>query len=72
MSGSVIHVRHLRKRFGERTALAIDVLDIAEGSLTAVFGPNGAGKTTLIRLVSGLWLPTAQARGARRRGGVGR
>ncbi len=32
-------------------------LDIARGSLLAIFGPNGGGKTTLLKLIAGILKP---------------
>ncbi|WP_433359402.1 ATP-binding cassette domain-containing protein [Actinoplanes sp. CA-142083] len=36
-------------------------LSLPAGSTVAVVGPNGAGKTTLIKLLTGLYVPTAGA-----------
>ena len=34
-------------------------LDVGDGEFVAVVGPSGCGKSTLMRLVTGLWPPTA-------------
>jgi ABC-2 type transport system ATP-binding protein len=47
MDGPAIEVRGLRKRFGEKKAVAGIDLDIAAGSLAGLVGPNGAGEDHL-------------------------
>ena len=57
MSGPLLEVDHLAKRFGGIVATDDLVLDVAPGELHAVIGPNGAGKTTLIAQLSGQLRP---------------
>jgi ABC-type sulfate/molybdate transport systems ATPase subunit len=57
--GSVLRLRDIRLRRGDRDVLTIDELDLAAGERLAVLGPNGAGKTTLLRLLAALDTPTA-------------
>ncbi len=52
-----IHITGLKKNYGEQTALHIDSLQIAPGSLTGIVGNNGAGKTTMFRLLLDLIRP---------------
>ena len=47
----------LRKRYGDKDALAGLDLRVARGSVHGVLGPNGAGKTTLVRVLSTLLRP---------------
>lgn len=50
----VINLRGLRKRFGQRAALAGIDLSLDGQQIVGVAGPDGAGKTTLIRALAGL------------------
>ncbi len=45
------HLRQVVKRYGDRTVLAIDELEIEAGRTLAILGPSGAGKSTLLRLL---------------------
>jgi len=57
MSGPLLRVENLAKRFGGIVATDDLSLDVAPGELHAVIGPNGAGKTTLIAQLSGQLTP---------------
>lgn len=46
-----IHIDHVLKKYGEKTAVDIPQLDIAEGEIIGLVGNNGAGKTTLFRIM---------------------
>jgi heme exporter protein A len=48
----------LRRRFGERDALAGLDLVVAAGETVLVTGPNGAGKTTLLRILATVLRPS--------------
>jgi sulfate transport system ATP-binding protein len=52
-----IEVQHIRKQFGEFTALDDVSLQFPDGQLTALLGPSGCGKTTLLRIIAGLEHP---------------
>lgn len=54
MTGSVIVVSELTRRFGSKTALASVSLSVPRGGVYGLVGANGAGKTTLIRHLLGL------------------
>ncbi len=53
MSGPLLSVRGLSKRFGAILATDNLYLDIARGEMHALIGPNGAGKTTFIGQLTG-------------------
>jgi len=54
-----LHVRGLRKRYGEQEVVCGVDLDVAPGECFGLLGPNGAGKTTTLRLCLGLAYPDA-------------
>ncbi|ACZ40797.1 phosphate ABC transporter ATP-binding protein [Sphaerobacter thermophilus] len=51
-------LEHVTVRYGARTVLSIDHLEIPAGEFLAVVGPSGAGKSTLLRLLCFLERPT--------------
>jgi len=53
VSGAVVHVRGLRKRYGGREVVRGVDLDVRPGEIVALLGPNGAGKTTIVELLTG-------------------
>ncbi len=57
MGEPAIVVRGLRKKFGDKEAVAGIDLEIAAGSLAGLVGPNGAGKTTSLSMMTGLLRP---------------
>jgi branched-chain amino acid transport system ATP-binding protein len=59
MSGTLLTVAGLTKRFGTFAAVDDVDFDVAEGAIHSIIGPNGAGKTTLFRLLTGVHGPTS-------------
>ncbi|AJX34407.1 ABC transporter ATP-binding protein [Burkholderia oklahomensis] len=55
----VVVARGLTKRFGAFTAVDALDLSITRGEVVGFIGPNGAGKSTTIRLLCGLFAPSA-------------
>jgi ABC-2 type transport system ATP-binding protein len=54
----VIEVDHLRKTYGDLTAVDDISFTAQPGKIFGLLGPNGAGKTTTIGCISGLLTPT--------------
>ncbi len=59
MNESVLKVKNLTKRYGQRIAVDNITFEIFEGEIFGFLGPNGAGKTTTIKLIAGLAKPTS-------------
>jgi len=52
--GVPLALKHLAKRYGQRTVLNQAQLAIEPGEFVAIVGRSGCGKSTLLRLVAGL------------------
>lgn len=48
-----VHVRGLRKRYGDVTAVRDLDLRIGHGEVFGILGPNGAGKSTTVEILQG-------------------
>ena len=59
MSQTAIEVDGLRRRYGDREALAGVSFDVRRGELFALLGPNGGGKSTLFRILATILPPSA-------------
>ncbi len=59
MTSLAINTQHLRKEFGEKTAVSDLTLQVKRGEVFGFLGPNGAGKTTSVKMLLGLITPTA-------------
>jgi ABC-type branched-subunit amino acid transport system ATPase component len=53
MTGPLLIVASISRRFGGIRAVDNASFDVQEGSITGLIGPNGAGKTTAFNLISG-------------------
>ncbi|TNH03864.1 ATP-binding cassette domain-containing protein [Testudinibacter sp. TR-2022] len=49
-----LQIRHISKKYAEKTILNDISLTIPKGKITSFIGPNGAGKSTLLAIISRL------------------
>jgi ABC-2 type transport system ATP-binding protein len=54
MTTAAVVVEDLRKRYGDKVAVAEIGFSVTEGEIFGILGPNGAGKTTTVECVAGL------------------
>ena len=59
MSGAVLRVDRVRKRYGGVVAVDGVSLSVGAGELLGLIGPNGSGKSTLFDCITGLVTPDA-------------
>jgi len=58
-NGNAIEISHLKKMFGDFTAVDDVSFTVKRGEIFGLLGPNGAGKSTIIRMLCTLTRPTA-------------
>lgn len=54
-----IIVSEITKKYGDFTAVGNVSFEVKKGTVLGLLGPNGAGKTTVIKMLCGLFPPTA-------------
>ena len=54
----LLSARHIEHHYRGRCVLAVDEIEFAAGTITALVGPNGSGKSTLLRILGFLEPPT--------------
>ena len=59
MTGPILQVKGVTKRYGGLTANSAISFDVAPREILSVIGPNGAGKSTLFKQIAGFVTPTA-------------
>ena len=57
MTGNLLEITDLNKKFGEIKALNDFDCDVREREILGIIGPNGAGKTTLFNIITGFIHP---------------
>lgn len=55
----VVHTHNLTKQFGDEIAVDSITMQIPRGKILGFIGPSGCGKTTTVRLMLGVYHPTA-------------
>lgn len=55
----LLRVKDLSVHYGKAMALKNISLEMAHGTVVTIIGANGAGKSTVLKVLSGLWPPTA-------------
>src|SRR5262245_60785267 len=58
MGDAVVETTGLRKRFGDKLAVADLSLSVRRGEVFGFLGPNGAGKATSLKMLLGLVRPS--------------
>ncbi|MBI1785794.1 ABC transporter ATP-binding protein [Candidatus Sumerlaeota bacterium] len=59
MSGVILEIDQLTKRYGDRLAVDHLSLQVNKGDIYGFLGHNGAGKSTTIRMIMGMVWPTS-------------
>jgi ribose transport system ATP-binding protein len=59
ITGPLLEVRGIAKRFGAVVALQDASLEVQPGEVHALMGANGAGKSTLVKVLTGAFRPDA-------------
>ena len=54
---TILHLRNIKKSFGETRVLSGIDLEIQRGEFITLLGSSGCGKTTTLRIIAGLESP---------------
>jgi ABC-2 type transport system ATP-binding protein len=58
-AGTIIHAAGLTKQFGNEIAVEDVSFEVPNGAIFGYVGPSGSGKTTTLRLLTGIYTPSA-------------
>lgn len=58
-AGTIIHAAGLTKQFGNEVAVEDVSFEVPNGAIFGYVGPSGSGKTTTLRLLTGIYTPSA-------------
>lgn len=56
---AIVHAQSLTKQFGDQFAVRDVTFQVPRGTIFGFIGPSGCGKTTTVRLMAGIYEPTA-------------
>lgn len=59
MSQYIVEMTNIVKEFGDVTAISEGHFDLIEGEIHSLIGENGTGKSTMMKLLFGMYPPTA-------------
>ncbi|MCI1974351.1 MAG: ABC transporter ATP-binding protein [Limosilactobacillus sp.] len=59
MTEATIQFKHVQKRFGDNLVLPDLSFQIKRGEFVTILGTSGSGKTTTLKMINGLWQPSA-------------
>ncbi len=59
MSGNIIELSHIQKKFGDHLVLRDISLSVKKGEVVSIIGSSGSGKSTMLRCINLLETPTS-------------
>lgn len=59
MNKPAIQFKHVRKSFGHNTVIPDLSFTVNAGEFVTILGSSGSGKTTTLKMINGLWQPSA-------------
>lgn len=59
MTKPIIQFKHVQKSFGANQVIPDLNFTINQGELVTILGSSGSGKTTTLKMINGLWQPSA-------------